>query len=290
MRTRKTPPASSSAEAIHLTLPTSWTELTEAQLRRVLFCMATFPPTEARAHAFVHLAGLTVVRRSVRLRNTPEAAPWLLRRADGTTFPLTAGQLLAITDAHLAWMGELPAVPVRLPAIRSRADGSVSHAAIDAALHGLPFGHYLQAENLYQSHLAQIAAHASAAAESAPSGFAAGESPALAAMAPLLYPGSTPDDPDPEELTGIFLWWAAAKQLLARAFPHFLRPADAPEGRQPTADDLRRSMDAQIRALTDGDITREQQILNADTWRAFTELDAKARDAEQLRKASRKAE
>jgi uncharacterized protein YbjQ (UPF0145 family) len=43
-------------------------------------------------------------------------------------------------------------------------------------------------------------------------------------------------------------------------------------------------MNAQIRALTGGDITKEDQILQKDTWRALTELDAKAKDAEELRK------
>ena len=270
MRTKKTAAVSSSADIVNLTVPTAWTELTEAQLRRVLFCMATFPPTEARAYAFVCLTGLTVVRRSIRHRTTPEAAPWILRRADGTTFPLTPGQLLTITDEHMAWMGELPTTPVRLPAILSRADGR-SHAAIDAALHGLPFGHYLALENLYQSYLP------------------AQNTQALAAMAPYLYPGSTPEAPRTEEISGIMLWWAAAKQMLAQAFPHFLRPAVAPEGEATplSPEDLRRAMDAQIRALTDGDITREQQILDADTWRALTELDAKAADHERLRKQTK---
>ena len=40
-----------------------------------------------------------------------------------------------------------------------------------------------------------------------------------------------------------------------------------------------------IRALTGGDITKEERIMKMDTWRALTELDAKAREAEELRKA-----
>ena len=41
-------------------------------------------------------------------------------------------------------------------------------------------------------------------------------------------------------------------------------------------------MNAQIRALTGGDITKEKAVLAMDTWRALTELDAKARDYEEL--------
>ena len=41
-------------------------------------------------------------------------------------------------------------------------------------------------------------------------------------------------------------------------------------------------MDAQIRALTKGDITKEKEILALDTWRALTELNAQAREYKQL--------
>ena len=48
-------------------------------------------------------------------------------------------------------------------------------------------------------------------------------------------------------------------------------------------------MNAQIRALTDGDITKESAVLEKDCWRALTELDAKAREAEEFRKRYPKA-
>ena len=44
------------------------------------------------------------------------------------------------------------------------------------------------------------------------------------------------------------------------------------------------SINTQIRALTDGDVTKEQQVKQTDCWRALTELDAKAREAEEFRK------
>lgn len=43
-------------------------------------------------------------------------------------------------------------------------------------------------------------------------------------------------------------------------------------------------MNAQIRALTAGDITKEARVLEMDCWRALTELDAKAKEAEEMRK------
>ena len=42
-------------------------------------------------------------------------------------------------------------------------------------------------------------------------------------------------------------------------------------------------MNAQIRALTDGDVTKEGDVLGIDVHRALTELSAKVRDAAALR-------
>lgn len=44
------------------------------------------------------------------------------------------------------------------------------------------------------------------------------------------------------------------------------------------------TMNAQIRALTKGDITKENTVLKMDVWRALTELDAQAADREELKK------
>ena len=49
-------------------------------------------------------------------------------------------------------------------------------------------------------------------------------------------------------------------------------------------DGLRRNVDAQIRALTKGDITKEPTVLAMDAFRAITELDALAREYDELNK------
>ena len=55
-----------------------------------------------------------------------------------------------------------------------------------------------------------------------------------------------------------------------------------------TSPDLSRqpqeAMDAQIRALTKGDVTKEAEVLQLDTWRALTELNAQAKEYEELRR------
>lgn len=162
----------------------------------------------------------------------------------------------------LDWMDTPPDTPIRCAALHGR-------TALDAALHDVPFRTYLMADNCFQGWLATAAA--------AP----------LHDMARLLYPlpSEAPEPEDDEPLTPgecyrIALWWTGLKSLLARTFPHLLRPApttDADESPDPAE-----AMNAQIRALTAGDITKEECVLAADTWRALTELDAKAREAQEL--------
>lgn len=43
-------------------------------------------------------------------------------------------------------------------------------------------------------------------------------------------------------------------------------------------------MNNEIRALTGGDISKEDMVLSTDCWRALTELDYKAKEAEDFNK------
>ena len=75
--------------------------------------------------------------------------------------------------------------------------------------------------------------------------------------------------------------------MFARRFPDFFQPATANAenllGNSPNiGKQLQESMDAQIRALTKGDITKEKEILSLDTWRALTELNAQAKEYKQI--------
>jgi hypothetical protein len=45
---------------------------------------------------------------------------------------------------------------------------------------------------------------------------------------------------------------------------------------------LTAAVNAQIRALTKGDVTKEKEVLALDTWRALTELDALAREYQEI--------
>ena len=89
--------------------------------------------------------------------------------------------------------------------------------------------------------------------------------------------------------------WASLKQYFAQLFDNFYKPAPTKENGGSLGGEqvdlfkqLRARINAQIRALTGDDITKEATIMKMDTWRALTELDAKAKEAEEIRKAAQK--
>lgn len=260
MRTRSKTPPFSLSDKVSITVPASWAELTDRQLRyalRLLWLHGEAPGWQYRVRvaALLHYGGIEVVRRT--------DTRWLCRECrTGNAFLLSADLLPSLTEA-VAWITDTAHVGARI----ARIDG---HEATDFHLRTLPFGEYLEAENLYQSFLQSRSEDC------------------LARLTAVLYRSEEPTPGMKEEvLTGTFLWYTSAKQLLAAQFPHFLRPSSASDGNAApvTRERLLESMRAQIRLLTKGDVTKQQYILEqTDTWTALAELDAQAREAEEIKK------
>ena len=177
----------------------------------------------------------------------------------GQLFPLS---LMQITEASasLNWLGEIPSFPVQLTRI-------CFHHPVRADFQDVSFEDYLTLDNLYQGFLQTQ------------------RSTLLQDMAKILYRTRFIFLRREEELS-IFYWLTAVKQMFARLFPNFLKriPSDNAFSNAPSMKDLQDSMNAQIRALTGGDITKESEVLKMNCWRALTELDAKAKDAESIKK------
>lgn len=254
-------------EALNLTAPTSWSELSQSQLDFLLRAISKVnhdnhnrpflsvedytaqTAAQVAVYCLFQWNGVRVV--------TPYADAWLLAHG-GREVVVSGGDIAAATDA-LAWISELPTEPVRL----DRIDGA---DAIPADLgEKFSFDDWLSCETLWQ-------------------GYQAVKSDSmLRQMAEILYnkPGITLSE---HEALSIFYWWAGVKNLCNRLYPYFFQPAAPGTGAEPTPDMLRRNMDAQIRALTKGDITKEELILSMPAHRALTELDALAREYDELNK------
>lgn len=167
----------------------------------------------------------------------------------------------------LDYLDSFAPIPVRIAQIGK-------HHALPADFEKVPFEKYLYIENLFQGYLNTQSDEL------------------LLQMAQVLY-ASDHVKPSKAHLVGIFYWTASLKQYFASQFPNFYKPASNTDsnllgsGQADIYRQLRDSTNAMIRALTGGDITKEERILKMDTWRALTELDAKARDAEELRKITK---
>lgn len=253
-------------------IPKGWEELTAEQLRYVIRLLWLYNghadwQQRVQTASFLHFCNIEVVSHTDQ--------GWLCReRRHGATFLLDP-ELLPSIMQHVEWMTETERMTVRIEQVEG-------HKAVDFELRTLKFGNYLKAENSFQSYLAGK------------------DTVSLIWLARQLYKVPDKEDGSDEEielydkgiaaqfadeiLMGAFLWFNAAKQLLGEQFPNFLKPAS---GKQEdiTQESLIESMRAQIRLLTKGDVTKQKYILEeTDTWTALAELDALAKEAEEIKR------
>lgn len=172
---------------------------------------------------------------------------------------VTPAQLAELLEP-LDFIREPGSEPVRLDRMDRKA-----YEAVNPLLQGIPFGRYIQIENLYQ-------------------GFIMSRShEAVESLAGLLYPGYGSDKRDSLTAIDVFnilQWMVQLKTMFARQWPNFFRPCDG-SAEAPSMLDV---MNNEIRALTGGDVSKEDMILQIDCWRALTELDFKAKEAEEHRR------
>lgn len=231
-------------------LPEGWHQLTQSELQKALNYVANLTIVEAKLLFFFRLTHISMQKVDVY--------GYICSVHDDSgerTFRIRLDDLCELMEL-MSWMESTPSVPVRLNKIGG------SNAMYVPECYGLPFEKYLEIENLYQSYLVSHKADC------------------LDDMAALLY-----DDPknlDDASRLNVFQWWAGLKNLFSQRFTSLFRPS----GGSSTIDQykLMQIVNAQIRALTGGDITKYDAVMHSDTWTAITELDAKAADAERQRR------
>ena len=240
------------AQKISIVVPKSWQELSDTQLYYIYNLFAdNLSSGQIKTFCLMKWGKMKVVSRY--------GDGYMLQHGKNK-FVVTA-EMLADAIHALDWIDELPSSPVRITSI-NRAK------ALDAAFMGVSLEKFLYCDNLYQGYL-ETQNHA-----------------LLAQMAEVLYNRENIKVNQAEKIS-IFYWWATLKSLLSRSFPTFLQPM--PVGSDNLLDDnigkrLQGAMNAQIRALTKGDITKEKEVLAMDTWRAMTELEAQAKEYEELKR------
>lgn len=241
---------------MNIHLPASWQELTDAQLEYVLFLLsAGYDRQTLLAYCFVRFSG-----------------------ADPSELdPVQVAEHLSALD-FLAAPPEYPVRPERV--------GKYSKARYDALCRDMTFDTYLACENFYQGYIHTQRTDLSER------------------LTALLYTGTGTSKPARKEYAdgdvrapsaalqvAALYWWVGLKAYLARRFTHFFRRAEPHPETDTSAvigQELQQAMDAQIRALTGGDITKNPAILQADLYTCLTELNAKAEEVEEMQKITKK--
>ena len=235
--------------SINFIVPQGWHELGDKQLRYVYDLIAKeYTTDEIKTLCLLRWSGTKVIGRQ-------ESGTYLLKKSKilFEVTPLTLAELLP----HLDWLGSLPTVPVRISKINRQ-------SALPADFSEVPFETFIICDNLYQGYLQTQ------------------NDELLDQLGATLYGKDIAFKP--YERISIFYWFAALKESLSKKYSDFFQPiAGASDsnllGSSASVED---AMNAQIRALTKGDITKEAEVLALDTHRALTELNAQAREYKEL--------
>ncbi len=236
--------------SINFIVPQGWHELSDKQLRYVYQLIAgDFATDEMKTLCLLQWSGTKVIGRQ-------DSGAYLLKKGKilFEVTPLTLAELLP----HLGWLSSIPAVPVRISKINRQ-------HALPADFYEVPFETFIICDNLYQGYLQTQ------------------NDELLDQLGATLYGKSMTFKP--YERINIFYWFAALKDTFSRKYPDFFQPIDAATGGNllgSSASSVEDAMNAQIRALTKGDVTKEAEVLALDTHRALTELNAQAREYKEL--------
>ena len=246
---------------IDLAVPQGWHELSDKQLRYAFELIAKgFTSDEIKTLCLFRWSGLSVRHRhNAEFSAGAERQAGYICRLRKQTFRLTALQIAEVLPA----LDTIPPKPVCISRI-----GRYRPFAADFS--EVAFEKFIICDNLYQGYLATQ------------------RDDLLVGLSSILYNHNlSPHNLSPAHRVSVFYWFASVKDLFARQYSNFFQPSAQPENllggsRLPTGAQIQQSVNAMIRALTKGDITKEREILSLDTHRALTELDAQAKEYREL--------
>lgn len=238
---------------IDLSVPRGWHELTDKQLRYVFGLIASeFDSDTIKSLCLCRWSGLKVLHR-----HGDHDFVCRHNRQEFVVKPFQIAELLPALD----WLDDIPTLPVCISRIGR-------HRAFAADFSEVAFEKFIVCDNLYQGYLATQS------------------DDLLDQLASVLYGHNlSPHNLSPAHRVSVFYWFASVKDYFARRFKHFFQPpAENLLGSPsiPSGSQIQQSVDAMIRALTKGDVTKESEILSLDTHRALTELDAQAREYQEF--------
>lgn len=242
--------------SVNFTFPEGWQALSDSQLQYIYDLIAAdFNVFEIKTLCLLRWNKASVIGKN-------NNGSYLLK-CQGTFFELDPIKLAEILE-NFAWVGEMPGVPIR-PEKMDRCK------AIHAAFQGVPFETFIVCDNYFQGYMQTK------------------DQTLLDEIGKTCYPGIK--SLKQWQRIAVLYWIIGLKDFFSRKFPDFFVPARNNQGGNllgPTPASVEAAMNAQIRALTKGDITKEAEVLGMDTWRALTELDALAKEYKDFKEQSKK--
>ena len=233
--------------SINFIVPGGWHELSDKQLRYVYQLIASeHTADEIKTLFLLKWSGTKVVGKQ-------DNGSYLLQKGK-ILFEVTPRSLAELLP-NLDWLGGMPTQPVRLSKINRK-------SACEADFSGVSFEKFIICDNLYQGYLSTQ------------------NDELLDQLGSTLYNADIKFKP--YERISIFYWFAALKSMLSAKYSDFFQPIADDNLLGTSAASVEDAMNAQIRALTKGDVTKESEVLALDTHRALTELNAQAREYKEL--------
>lgn len=245
---------------VELTAPKNFSELTENQLR-YLCALLVAGQTETQIHVkcFVRFTGIKIVSQK-----------------DNVCFfrKLKTTGLFQLTDEQVAvFASKFKFLTSRYEGIKPFKRIGLKAKPYERLLRDTTFGTYFDAENYYQAYIFKK------------------EDIYLVRLLAVLYKVSEKyvlKNATPQDRMMCLLWFIGIKEHFARRWKYLFKKAEADENDddEPVPPNMFEIITNQVRMLTDGDITKNKQVLGSPTWDALTELDNKCREYEQLKKQS----
>lgn len=235
---------------------TSWSELTQEELIYILELRAQrLNPTQQKAYLFCRANKIKPIKQ--------HSNGWTIEWNKIRVF-LEDWQLLGMLKP-LQFLEEV--IPSEVVSVRTiQGIEGVNPYLVDGGdkTKSLSFKEYLSADADYQNYLQTQ------------------DASSLQSLAKILYPDLWGKLKEWEKYA-VLMWWSSVKLFLSKQYSELFRPA-------PNANDtdILAAMNGQIRALTSGDITKEEQVLKMNVHRGLTELDAKAREVRELKERAKK--
>ena len=249
---------------LQLACPRSWAEMTQEQMRYALHVIGCgmYSSIEGRTLMLLHFTGIEVLNKtpggwtcSVSIEDDGK------KKTKRHFFFMQSWQVQDMIG-QLSFVGSYENFGCGL-------DTAGEFKAADKLLSGYQFGWFLSCERKYQAYLKTK------------------EFRFLEDLARMMFmDGDSPVGDGQKEMEvdtalgmSVFFWYSWIKLEFSKLFPHFFKPVDKMGGEFSFLE----SYNAQIRALTDGDVTKEEAVKQIECKRALTELDAKAREAEDFK-------